>query len=205
MKSHFIVIDLETTNNPNRNHRHEIIEIAATSISDGIVSGRGLFHTLVRPPCRIQPRNFSVSGISDLMVEKAPTIDQVLPDLILALGEYPLVGHNITTFDSRVLNEQLEDCGHQKLTNVMIDTLILSKKLFKGEKQHNLDSVMQRLGVQRSGGKRHRAMEDVRCTAHVFLKLLEVLKESGITTLEGIDAFCSKDLKKTNEQQLELF
>jgi len=205
MNSYFLVFDLETTNNPDRNHRHEIIEIAAITVNNGIINERDFFHTLVRPPCRIQPRNFQVSGISDFMVEKAPTIDQVLPDLLSFLGEYPLIGHNIATFDSRVLNEHLEDHGYPKLTNVILDTMILSKKLFKGEKSHNLDAIMQRLGIQKSSGQRHRAMEDVRCTALVFLKLIEVLKGNGITTLEGVDRFCNEDPKTIKEQQTKLF
>lgn len=197
---------METTNNPDRNYRHEIIEIAVIVVDNGIVEKENIFHTLVRPPCRIQPRNFSVSGISDLMVEKAPTIDQVLPDLLNFLGNYPIVGHNISSFDSRVLNEQLRERGLEELQNAIIDTLVLSKKLFKDEKAHNLDALMTRIGIALdSNQQRHRAAEDVRYNALVLLKLLEILKEKGIVTLEDVLNFCSKNPAGPTEKQTTLF
>ncbi|MDD2498518.1 MAG: 3'-5' exonuclease [Desulfitobacteriaceae bacterium] len=206
MQNKILVLDLETTNNPDKNYRHEIIEIAVIAIVDGSVEESNMFHTLVRPPCRIQPRNFSVSGISDLMVEKAPTIIQVLPDLLDFLKDYPIVGHNISSFDSKVLNEQLREKGFDELQNAFIDTLLLSKKLFKGEKTHNLDALMSRLGIALDKNQqRHRAAEDVKYNALAFLKITEILQEKGITTFEDILKFCNKDSASSGGKQTTLF
>ena len=203
LKTRLVVFDLETTNNPAKDYKHEIIEIAAVEIA-GYRVNNNTFHSFVRPPCKIQPYNYRVSGISDDMVKDAPIIDRVLPELFDFIGNDPLVGHNVA-FDVRVLNEHLAGSGYDKMSNMLLDTLILSRKIYKAEKTHNLDIVMQRLGIKPSHDKRHRALGDVECTAMVFLKFLDILKQYNITTLEDIDRLCNTKCSIEDSQQIQLF
>lgn len=199
-----VVLDLETTNNPERNNKHEIIEVAAMEILGNEINSDSPFHTLVRPPCKIQAHNFKVSGISDEAVKFAPTIDRVLPDLLGFIGDNAILGHNIK-FDARVLSEHLNDFEIRGIPNIFLDTLVLSRKLNKKGGSHNLDAVMEKLGIDFSGGRRHRALKDVECTALVFLKFVEILKEYNITTIEMIDRLCNTDAIVEDFLQLELF
>lgn len=204
LKIRLVVFDLETTNNPAKNYKHEIIEIAAIEIMGSKINGDNVFHSLVRPPCKIQPCNYRVSGISDDMVKNAPIIDQVLPELLAFMGDDPLVGHNVA-FDARVLNEHTIALGHNEVPNILLDTLTLSRKIHKAEKTHNLDVVMQRLGIEPSCPKRHRALEDVECAAMVFMKFLDILKQYGIAKFEDIDRFCNTDCDIEDFRQSQLF
>ena len=204
LKKRLVVFDLETTNAPERNYRHEIIEIAAIEIMEGKITTNNTFHSLVKPPCRIQPHNYRVSGISDDMVKDAPVINQVLPGFLSFIRNDPLIAHSVS-FDSRVLNEQTAMLGHNEVSNILIDTLTLSRKIYKKEKTHSLDVIMQRLDIKPSIKHRHRALEDVECTAIVFLKFLEILKQSNITTLEDIDRLCNADCNVDDLQQFRLF
>ena len=204
LKKRLVVFDLETTNAPERNYRHEIIEIAAIEIMEGKISASDAFYSLVKPPCRIQPHNYRVSGISDDMVRDALVISQVLPKFLDFIGNDPLIAHGMS-FDSRVLNEQTTALGHNEVSNMLLDTLTLSRKIYKKEKTHSLDAIMQRLGIKPSIKHRHRALGDVECTVMVFLKFLEILKQYDITTLEDIDHLCNTDCDIEDFQQFRLF
>ena len=138
------------------------------------------------------------------MVKDAPIIDRVLPELFDFIGNDPLVGHNVA-FDVRVLNEHLAGSGYDKMSNMLLDTLILSRKIYKAEKTHNLDIVMQRLGIKPLHAKRHHALGDVKCTAMVFLKFLDILKQRNITTLEDVDRLCNTRCDIEDFQQPRLF
>jgi len=204
LKTRFVVFDLETTNNPEKNYKHEIIEIAGIEIAGNKINHDNVFHSLVRPPCRIQPHNYKVSGISDTMVGNAPFIWQVLPKFINFIGSDPLIGHNVS-FDMRVLNEHMTDLEYNKVPNISLDTLILSKKIYKTEKSHSLDDIIQRLDIEQSHRERHRALGDVEYTAVIFMKFLDILRQYHITTLRDIKSFCDGSRDLEDFRQLELF
>lgn len=204
LKDRFVVFDLETTNNPAQNQRHEIIEIAAIEIRDGKINANKSYHSLVRPPCKIQPHNYRVSGISDEMVKNASVVSEKLPHLLEFIADSPIVGHNIS-FDVRILNENIVALSCSTISNMLIDTLALSRKIYKTEKKHDLDTVMDRLDIKVSGEKRHRAIGDVERTGIVFLKFLEHMQPYGIVKLEHLDRFCNTDSNIEDFQQLTLF
>lgn len=203
-KTRLVVFDLETTNPPENYQKHEIIEIAAIEVKESKINNRKTFYSLVKPPCKIQPHNFRVSGISDEMVKGAPSINKVVPLFLDFVGNVPLVAHNIS-FDARVFNENLIAIGHNELSNILLCTFVLSKKLYPEEKSHGLDAVMGRFGIEVAVGQRHRALDDVEATAKVFLKMLDVLKQNYIVTLEDINRFCNTDAEVGDFQQLKLF
>jgi len=203
-ETRFIVFDIETTNPPENYKKHEIIEVGGLEIMGGKVNNKRTFHSLVRPPCQIQPHNYKVSGISDTMVKDAPTIDKVLPLFISFVGDAPLVAHNIS-FDAKVLNENLVVLGYNQLPNSLLCTFVLSKKIYPDEKSHGLDTVIEKLGIRVSSKGRHRAMGDVMATAEIFLRFLDILRQRGIVRLEDIGSLCSTDAKLEDFQQLKLF
>lgn len=202
-KVRLVVFDLETTNPPENYQKHEIIEIAGIEITKGKINNNNSFYSLVKPPCRIQPHNLRVSGISNEMVKDAPTIDKVVPQFLDFIGDVPLVAHNMS-FDARVLNENLLTLGYNKLPNILFCTFALSKKLYPNERHHGLDAVTERLAIKIADKQWHRALGDVKATAVVFLKFLDILKEHHIVTLEDINRFCNTDAKLEDLQQLEL-
>jgi len=68
-----------------------------------------------------------------------------------------------------------------KFSQPVLDTLLLSAVAHPNQESHKLDVILERLGIQI--GSRHNALEDSLATAEVFLKLVPLLEEKGITTV----------------------
>lgn len=203
-KTRLVVFDLETTNPPEKDYKkHEIIEIAAIEIVENKVNTENTFYSLIKPPCKIQPHNYRVSGISNEMVKDAPVISEILPGFLEFIKYSPLIAHNIA-FDAKVLNENLTALDYNQLSNVLLCTFVLSKKLYPNEKSHGLSAVIERLGIKVDIKQRHRALADVEATAMIFLKFLEILKQHRIIKLEEIDRLCNTKAKINDFQQLKL-
>jgi DNA polymerase III epsilon subunit-like protein len=62
----------------------------------------------------------------------------------------------------------------------VLDTLLLSAVLQPNQNTHRLEAIAERLGVSVFG--RHTALGDAMVTGEVFLKMLPLLAEMGITT-----------------------
>lgn len=197
----FAVIDLETTNNPHRNNRHEIIEMAALLIEKEKITDK-IFYSLVKPPCNVQPRNMEVTGIDDKMLANEKSLDEVLPLFLDFIKDSVLIGHNVS-FDLRVLNDNLIYPTYRKLENKIVDTMILSRKIFPENASHNLDSLLQSLSIQSTD--RHRALGDVKLTAEAFVKIIGILKENNVDRLSKMNQLCEKNSKLGDFRQLKMF
>ena len=90
-----------------------------------------------------------------------------------------LVAHN-AAFDMKFLKLK-EDAGGPVFGQVVLDTLLLSVFLETESRNHTLDAIAERMGVTVEG--RHSAMGDALTTAHVFVRMLDILEARGIRTL----------------------
>lgn len=165
----YTVFDLETTGlEPEKGH--EIIEMGAVRIRDNRVKEDESFVSLVKPERRVNREAREIHGISQEMVEGAPALDLVLPRFLDFIGETPLVAQN-APFDLKFMQAALRKANLPLLSNLVYDTKWISKMLFPEEKRHNLDSICERLHVNKEGIRRHRSLGDVILTAHAFIKL----------------------------------
>lgn len=149
-----VFLDLETTGATAS--RDRITEIGLIEI----VHGRhiGEWSSLVNPQIPIPPFIESLTGISDEMVASAPSFAEIAHDLKSRLDGRLLVAHN-ARFDYGFLTTEFQRLEINYQSDVLC-TVRLSRKLFPGHARHNLDSLMQRHGVDCSA--RHRALGDAR-------------------------------------------
>lgn len=169
----YVVLDLETTGGNAVNDR--ITEIAAVRIDNGVETAR--WSTLVNPGVRIPPFIQSLTGITDAMVEEAPTFAQVAKPLLELLDGAVFVAHNVRFDHGFVLNELARLDVALKVKTLC--TVRLSRRLYPQHKGHGLDAILQRHGLQTQA--RHRAMGDV----EVVLAWLDVAaRELGTEALQ---------------------
>jgi DNA polymerase-3 subunit alpha (Gram-positive type) len=160
----FIAIDIETTGFSNSDH---IIEIAAVKFKSGNPIEH--FQSLVDPPVIISFKIENITGISNLMVSNAPTIDAVFPNFIRFTAGYKLVFHN-ASFDRRFINKYANEYG-LPFNNEFEDTLPLSRKKFPKLYNHKLQTLVSYLNI--SVDNKHRALDDSYATGYVYISCLQ--------------------------------
>lgn len=180
----FVVLDLETTGGSPADDR--VTEVGAVKIRGGEVIGT--FQTLVDPEIPIPPFISALTGLTDRMVADAEPIEVILPCLLEFLGTAVLVAHN-ASFDSRFLQANLERHGYQRMTNPVVCTARLARKLLPREELHSVRLGMLASYLGAATTPCHRAMVDARATVEVFHSLLERAGSFGVLTLEDLIEF----------------
>ncbi|KAF2955830.1 3'-5' exonuclease [Marinitoga sp. 38H-ov] len=173
----FCVLDTETTGlNPQNGDR--IIEIAIYDIitekNDYYVKGK--FVTYVNPEREIPYFITKMTGITDFHVLGAPRFFEIADNLLKFLNNKILVIQNVG-FDMKFLNNELRLCGYDSLKNKTVDTVLLSRKIFRTERRHNLDSIAERLNIRKKVN-RHSAEGDVIITTEAFVKMRNIIINS---------------------------
>lgn len=182
----YTVIDTETTGlDPAGGD--EIIAIGAVRIVNGRILRRETFDALVNPRRSVPRESQAIHGISPEMLRTMPGIEDVLPKLARFVEDSVIVGHNIA-FDMRFFAMKEAVTG-VKFTNPVLDTLLLEHIAHPNTEDKSLEAIAARFGITISG--RHTALGDALATAEVFLALLPVLAEKGITTLGAARHACS--------------
>lgn len=176
----FIVVDFETTGTQPKNG-DSIIQIGAVIIEDGQIIDQ--FSTLVNPMQPIPPFISALTGITDEMVENAPTLEEVLPEFLRLLNGRTFVAHNVF-FDLQFLQEALLSQGYYPFDGDLIDTVELARFLLPMQESYRLVELADEFNIQHDNP--HQADSDALATALLFLKLLEMLRELPLVTIQRL-------------------
>lgn len=181
--SEYVVFDIETTGlSPKFN---KIIEIGAVKIRDGKIVDT--FSKFVNPEVPIPYTITKLTSINDSMVLEAPTIEQVLPEFLEYVGDAVLVAHN-ASFDTSFIREFAKRQG-LGFDYTVVDTLSLAHILVPELGKYTLDRLCKQFNV--SLENHHRACDDADATARIFLKMLDMIKDKGITTINELNVMGS--------------
>lgn len=175
----FTAFDTETTGlRPSEGD--EIVSIGGVRIVNGRMLREETFDRLIDPGRPISRESTQVHGIDDAMVQGQPDIRGVLAAFSRFAQDTVLVGHN-AAFDMRFFQIKEEPTG-VKLRMPVLDTILLSAVVHPRHEDHSIEGIAGRLGVNIVG--RHTALGDAIVTGELFLKLIPLLADKGIRTLE---------------------
>lgn len=177
----YVVFDIETTGL--NSYYNEIIEISAIKVrNDKIVDE---FSTLVKPVGKIGSFITNLTGITNDMVSEASSIDKVLEDFLVFIGDDILVGHNVN-FDINFVYDNLVKLGYNGLANDFIDNLRIARKVLPELNHHRLGDLALYYLIDTTGA--HRGLKDSYMTYQIFLKL----KDEAVNQYGSYESFLDK-------------
>jgi DNA polymerase-3 subunit epsilon len=183
----FVVFDTEATGlRPSTGD--EMVQLAGVKISNGSIRYGDQFNQMVRPSQPIPPASTLIHGITDAMVQDAPSPKQVDRDFREFNMGTILVAH-CAAFDMAMLGWRP---GSDKVNfdQPVLDTMLLAFVLEPTHFDLSLDTLAEKYNVQIHG--RHTAIGDATATAEIFLRLIEPLQDAGIATLGDALAACRR-------------
>ncbi len=184
-----IVFDLETTGLSQQNDR--ITEIGAVRVKNGEILEE--FNTFVNPGMPISAKITELTGITNAMVADAPKEDEALQMFYDFCGDCRvLVAHN-APFDTGFVKRAAER-SDLPYPFTSVDTVPVARSLYPNLKNHKLDTVAKALSLPPFN--HHRACDDARVLALIYIKLIEDMKEREIESTGQINT----GLKSGNEK-----
>ena len=180
----YAVVDIETTGGHAVGNR--VIEIAIFRFDGEKIVGR--YQTLINPEERLPGYITSLTGITDDMVECAPTFKEIADEIAEALEGCIFVAHNVN-FDYTFLKKEFQLLG-KKFDYPKLCTVRLSRTILPGHPSYSLGNLCGQLGIEVRG--RHRAEGDAEAT----VKLMKMLLDNDT------EQFIAKSLKKNSRETL---
>jgi DNA polymerase-3 subunit epsilon len=169
--SGIVVLDFETSGmSPLQGDR--AIEIGAVRIVDGEIVDR--FQSLMNPGCRISGFIEAYTGISNAMVQAAPPAAEVMAAFDDFIGDDPLVAHN-ASFDRRFLDAELQRIDRCRRQDFAC-SLLVARRIYPEAPNHKLATLVAYKDLP-TDGCFHRALADAEMTAHLWLRMVEDLRD----------------------------
>ncbi len=186
----YVVLDLEANADRSDPPAHEIIEIGAVLVIDGVEAGD--FATLVRPTRPLRPQTRELTGLTDEDLAQAPTLAEALQSFAAFVGDCPLIAHNGFGYDFPLMDVAAAQSGLPALGGQRLDTLELAHLALpragremtigsddsKPPPGRSLDDLAERL-LGRTARSEHRALGDARLLADVLSPLLASMNEKS--------------------------
>lgn len=161
-----VMLDFETTGlSPAMGDR--ITEVAALRIVEGRVVDR--YVSLINCQVRIPSFITQLTGISQAMVDAAPCVSRVVPELLDFIGNDTLSAHN-ASFDEKFLKAEAERLDLAPRHASLVCSLKLSRRVFPGLNSYKLGLLSGQLGI-RFRSAAHRAESDAEVAAEVLIHI----------------------------------
>ncbi len=162
-----VVIDTETTG-LNFKSGDRIIEVGCVELRNHVPTGKTL-QFYCRPDKTISEGAKNIVGLSDEFLSKQKTFEENHNTMLNFIKNDTLVIHN-ADFDLGFINNELSLIGLPSLTNKVVDTVSLARKVLN-TRIANLDYLCRRFNVDLSDRSFHGALLDSQLLASVYLEL----------------------------------
>jgi DNA polymerase-3 subunit epsilon len=164
-----VILDTETTGISVK-EGHRIVEIGCIEL-DNLIPTKNKFHCYLNPERKVSEKALEVHGYTDEFLATQKKFLDVVEQFLEFIKDKRLIIHN-ADFDLSHLNNELAILGKKKLTNEIIDTLILARDKFPGSPV-SLDALCKRYRVDNSRRIQHTALVDCDLLAKVYINLID--------------------------------
>ena len=164
-----VVLDTETTGISVR-EGHRIVEIGCIEL-ENLIPTKNRFHCYLNPERKVSEKALEVHGYTDEFLAKQIKFSEIGDKFLKFIKDKRLIIHN-AEFDLGHLNNELSIFGKKKITNEVIDTLILARDKFPGSLV-SLDALCKRYRIDNSNRTQHTALIDCDLLAKVYINLID--------------------------------
>ena len=164
-----VVLDTETTGISVRDG-HRIVEIGCIEL-ENLIPTKNRFHCYLNPERKVSEKALEVHGYTDEFLAKQIKFNEIGDKFLEFIKDKRLIIHN-AEFDLGHLNNELSIFGKKKITNEVIDTLILARDKFPGSAV-SLDALCKRYRIDNSNRTQHTALIDCDLLAKVYINLID--------------------------------
>ena len=190
-----VVLDTETTGISVRDG-HRIVEIGCIEL-ENLIPTKNRFHCYLNPERKVSERALEVHGYTDEFLAKQIKFSEIGDKFLEFIKDKRLIIHN-AEFDLGHLNNELSIFGKKKITNEVIDTLILARDKFPGSPV-SLDALCKRYRIDNSNRTQHTALIDCDLLAKVYINLID--QKEPTLNFQNQDA----DTKDKNNTKVSYF
>lgn len=169
----YAVIDLETTG-LSPNHGDRITEIGIVILENGIIVDQ--YESFINPERNIPDDVVSITGITNDMVKDAPTFGSIAGEILEFVSDCELVAHN-ASFERKFLEAEFQNSGFSTQNSILC-TMLLSRRINLDLKSHKLENLAKKYKIRQLAA--HRALDDARVTAEVFVEMLNAHFDQSI-------------------------
>ncbi len=163
-----IVLDTETTGlAPETGDR--IVEIGCVELINHLPTGKN-YHAYINPERDMPEGAFRVHGLSEEFLSEKPLFHEVAEQFSAFIADSTLIIHN-APFDMGFLNAELGRASRPRLSNNIIDTVQLARKVHPGARV-SLDALCKLYDIDNSKRALHGALLDSKILAEVYLELI---------------------------------
>ena len=164
-----VVLDTETTGISVR-EGHRIVEIGCIEL-ENLIPTKNRFHCYLNPERKVSEKALNIHGYTDEFLAKQIKFSEIGDQFLKFIKDKRLIIHN-AEFDLSHLNNELSIFGKKKITNEVIDTLILARDKFPGSPV-SLDALCKRYRIDNSNRTQHTALIDCDLLAKVYINLID--------------------------------
>ena len=155
--------------------------------------------TLINPLSEFHYFNTRVHGITENMVQDAPTFEEFWPQLKPYIDKQMIIAHN-ASFNMGLLKESVGRCYETQPEYQYSCSYRIAKKVWPDLYNHKLSTVANYLSISL---KHHDALENVRAAALIVLEAMKKTRTSSINELSHLHKIKIGDsvtLKKPNSR-----
>ena len=164
-----VVLDTETTGISIK-EGHRIVEIGCIEL-ENLIPTKKKFHYYLNPERKVSEKALEVHGYTDQFLSDKKKFKEIEDEFLDFINGKRLIIHN-AEFDISHLNNELSILGKKKLSNEIIDTLVLAREKYPGSSA-SLDALCKRYNIDNSKRTHHTALIDCELLAKVYINLID--------------------------------